>query len=74
MQIFKSAEEAAEHVNATIISGDRFELAISDEPASPTRWGRGWRSSSMAFSGRGTFPTALSSATDIVSTRMYHMD
>ncbi len=31
MVIFKSAEEAAEHVNATSISGDRFELAISDD-------------------------------------------
>lgn len=25
MVIFKSAEEAAEHVNATTITGDRFE-------------------------------------------------
>ena len=31
MVIFKSAEEAAEHVNATTISGDRFELAISND-------------------------------------------
>ena len=31
MVIFKSAEEAADHVNATSISGDRFELAISDD-------------------------------------------
>lgn len=31
MVIFKSAEEAAEHVNATSISGDRFELAISND-------------------------------------------
>ncbi len=30
MVIFKSAEEAANHVNATSISGDRFELAISN--------------------------------------------
>ena len=29
--IFKSAEEAADHVNATSISGDRFELAISND-------------------------------------------
>ncbi len=31
MMIFKSAEEAADHVNATSISGDRFELAISND-------------------------------------------
>lgn len=31
MVIFKSAEEAADHVNTTSISGDRFELAISDD-------------------------------------------
>ena len=31
MVIFKSAEEAADHVNATSISGDRFELAISND-------------------------------------------
>ncbi len=31
MVIFKSAEEAANHVNTTSISGDRFELAISDD-------------------------------------------
>jgi hypothetical protein len=31
MVTFKSAEEAANHVKATVISGDRFELAISDD-------------------------------------------
>ncbi len=31
MVIFKSAEEAANHVNTTSISGDRFELAISND-------------------------------------------
>ena len=31
MVIFKSAEEAADYVNATSISGDRFELAISND-------------------------------------------
>ena len=31
MVIFTSAEDAAEHVNATTISGDKFELAISND-------------------------------------------
>ena len=31
MVIFKSAEEAADHVNTATITGDRFELAISDD-------------------------------------------
>jgi hypothetical protein len=31
MVIFKSAEEAANHVNTTSITGDRFELAISND-------------------------------------------
>ena len=31
MVIFKSAEEIADYVNAATITGDRFELAISDD-------------------------------------------
>ncbi len=31
MEIFKSAEEAANHVNTTSISGDRFELAMAND-------------------------------------------
>ena len=31
MKIFKSAEEAADHVNAARMTGDRFEIAISDD-------------------------------------------
>ncbi len=31
MEIFKSAEEAADHVNAASMTGDRFEIAISDD-------------------------------------------
>ena len=31
MVIFKSAEEAANHVNTTTISGDRFELAMAND-------------------------------------------
>jgi hypothetical protein len=38
MVIFKSAEEAAEHVNATVMSGNRFELAISDDFIATSPW------------------------------------
>ncbi len=59
MVIFNSAEEAVEHVNTTNITGDRFELAISDDvtfAGQPDTMGAGMAIIVDGILGQGYFP------------------